>query len=224
MDEALDSMARLGNVLMRSQTSTSSSTPSPSPPPEPSQTEVFTSVTTVTGQVRTVLVTPTADATLGQSSTQNGSGVSGGTIAGIVVGVVAGIALIATAIFFCVRRRRKQEPSPEGSFTAERMNGSSNTSNNIPSRQVSQLSSAGLLGKAPRIQTNFFPSDPDPRSATTNSSNNADRRSVGTDQRLNPWALYSQDDRNSSVSLQDNQDYSRQLRVSSEVDRESRSS
>lgn len=180
-------------------------------------------MTTVTGQIRTVLVTPTADATLDQSST-GGSGSNAGMIAGIVVGVVLGIALIAAAIVLCVRRRRRRDTSPEGSFTAERMNGNSNVSNNVPSRQVSQLSSAGLLGKAPKIQTNFYPSDPDPRSATTNSSNNVDRRSVATDQRLNPWALYSQDDRNSSVSLQDNQDYSRQLRVSLEVDREPGSS
>lgn len=173
-------------------------------------------MTTVTGQVRTVLVTPTADATLGQSSTRGSSGVSAGKVAGIVVGVVLGLALlVGAAIWLWLRRRRDNNSnhSPEGSFTAERLGGSSNTSNGIPSRQVSQLSSAELLGKAPRIQTNFFPSDNDPRSAGTTSSNNVDRRSLTTDQRLNPWALYSQDDRMSSVSLQDNQDYSRQLRV-----------
>lgn len=169
----------------------------------------------MTGQVRTVVVTPTGDAVLGQSSSGGGSAVDVGKIAGIVVGIVVGLGLIAGgAIWYFRRRRKTRETSFEGSFTAERLGDSSNTSNNnVPSRQVSQLSSAALLGKAPRIQTNFYPSDNDPRSAGTTSSNNVDRRSLGTDQRLNPWAIYSQDDRLSSVSLQDNQDYSRQLRV-----------
>jgi hypothetical protein len=215
----------LDSATMLTFLQTSSSSPSPSPPappvtsssptPTPTDTEVYTSITTVTGQVRTVLVTPTADATLGQSSTSGGSGVSAGKVAGIVVGAVLGLGLlIGAAVWFWLRRRRSQrDSSPDGSFTAERMGNSGNTSNSIPSRQVSQLSSAGLLGKAPRIQTNFYPSDGDPRSAGTTSSNNIDRRSLGTDQRLNPWAIYTQDERMSSVSLQDNQDYSRQLRV-----------
>jgi hypothetical protein len=88
-------------------------------------------------------------------------------------------------------------------------------SKNLPSRQVSQMSSAGLLanGKAPRIQTTGFGASFNERSANTTSSA-GDRRSVLTDQRLNPLALYLHDDsRSSNVSLQDNQDYSRVLRV-----------
>ena len=172
-------------------------------------------MTTVTGQIRTVVVTPTADATLGQSSTSGSSGVSAGKVAGIVVGIVLGLGiLIGAIVWFCMRRRRKQrESSPEGSFTADRLGPSGNA---VPSRQVSQMSSAGLLGKGPRIQTNFDSNDNnDPRSAGTASSNNQDRRSLTTDQRLNPWALYAQEERLSNVSLQDNQDYSRQLRVCS---------
>ncbi len=160
-------------------------------------------------------MTPTADATLGQSSISGGSGVSAGKVAGIVVGIVLGLGiLIGAIIWFCMRRRRKQrDNSSEGSFTTDRLGPGDNT---VPSRQVSQMSSAGLLSKAPRIQTNFSSSDNnDPRSAGTTSSNNNDRRSLATDQRLNPWALYSQEERLSNVSLQDNQDYSRQLRVCS---------
>lgn len=53
-----------------------------------------------------------------------------------------------------------------------------------------------------------------PRSPDTVSSNGMDRRSLGTDQRLNPYAIYAHEEaRLSSVSLQDNQDYSRQLRI-----------
>jgi hypothetical protein len=54
-----------------------------------------------------------------------------------------------------------------------------------------------------------------PRSADGTTVSGSDRRSVGTDQRLNPYALYmSEQGRTSNVSLQDNHDYSRQLRVS----------
>lgn len=177
-------------------------------------------MTTVTGEVRTVVVTPsptaTSDANLGQPSA-GGGGSNVGKVVGIVLGVVLGvIAVIALAIWLWLRRRRQNNsdsPRPESTFMAR--TGDSASSNNVPSRQVSQMSSAGLLGnKAPRINTSGMPAGSDPRSADTTSSN-FDRRSVGTDQRLNPYALYIHDEgRVSDVSLQDNQDYSRQLRVS----------
>lgn len=73
------------------------------------------------------------------------------------------------------------------------------------------MSSAGLLaGKGPRIHG----MSNSPRSAEIASGFPNDRRSVGTDQRLNPYALFAHDEaRQSNISLQDNQDYSRQLRV-----------
>lgn len=181
-------------------------------------------VTTGAGPPSTVLVTqtpvPSEDA-LGQSATAGSKdGVSGGAIAGIVIGVVGGLAaIIGAAIWFFCRRRRNQERSRNNSFTAERIGGGSSTgptSNSVPSRQVSQMSQAGLLGpKAPRINTAGLAGGLgyDPRSADPTSS--VDRRSLGTDQRLNPWAIYKADDQASSVSLHDERDYSRQLRVSS---------
>jgi cell wall integrity and stress response component len=161
---------------------------------------------------------PSEDA-LGQAATSGSrGGVSGGAIAGIVIGVVGGLAAVVGALvwFFC-RHRRQAERSRESSFTAERIGAASTTqnSNSVPSRQVSQMSQAGLLGsKAPRINTAGLAGGLgyDPRSADTASSA-FDRRSVGTDQRLNPWAIYKQDDAKSSVSLHDDRDYSRQLRV-----------
>jgi cell wall integrity and stress response component len=156
---------------------------------------------------------------LGQSSDSDGSGVSGGTIAGIVVGVVGGVAILVGALvwFFCRRRRQTDQQSRTSSFIAERIGGSSsgNQSNSVPSRQVSQMSQAGLLGsKAPRIQTNGLGGGLGFDTRSPDTSSNVDRRSVGTDQRLNPWAIYKQDDQASSVSLHDDRDYSRQLRVS----------
>lgn len=173
---------------------------------------------TVTGKVKTVLVTPTSaipaatpDPTLGQGATRK-SGVSTGAVVGIVVGVVLGLGLlIGLAVFFWLRRRNRNQErglSPGGSYR-----GSPGRSNGpVPSRQVSQLSSSTLLGKASH-KNGLGPSNTT-RSVETASST-IDRRSLATDQRLNPHALYSHDEgMHSSVSLQDNHDYSRQLRVS----------
>jgi hypothetical protein len=127
--------------------------------------------------------------------------------------------LIGIALYLWFRRRHKklqEQRGPETAFVPR--TGDTSPSNNVPSRQVSQMSTAGLLGsKAPRINTSFGLLGNDLRSADTtiSSTSASDRRSVVTDQRLNPYALYmSEQGRISNVSLQDNQDYSRQLRVS----------
>ncbi|KAL2401075.1 hypothetical protein ABEF93_000844 [Exophiala dermatitidis] len=202
-----------------STSSTSSDTSTtPSPTSSPTPTEVYTSVTTVTGEVRTVVITPpsSTDATLGQSST-GGGGVSTGKVVGIVLGVALGIgALIGIGVWLWFRRRHQRmqmQAGPDATFIPR--TGETSPSNNIPSRQVSQLSSSGLLGnKTPRINTSGMPPGNDLRSADTTVSAPFDRRSLATDQRLNPYALYIHDEsRLSNVSLQDNQDYSRQLRV-----------
>ncbi|KIX97939.1 uncharacterized protein Z520_06017 [Fonsecaea multimorphosa CBS 102226] len=222
------SMSSVSSTIPTSTPSPSTTNPPPSSSPSPSSgsssptpTAVYTSVTTVTGEVRTVVVTPspaaTSDATLGQSSTAGGSGVSTGKVVGIVLGVALGIGgLIGTAVYFWFRRRHRklqQEGGPETAYVPR--TGDTSPSNNVPSRQVSQLSSSGLLGtKIPRINTSGVTLGNDLRSADTGSTG-FDRRSLGTDQRLNPYALYIHDEsRLSNVSLQDNQDYSRQLRVS----------
>ena len=174
---------------------------------------------TVTGQVKTVVVTPTStpeSSPLGQAST-GGGGVSTGKVVGIVLGVALGLGiLIGLAVWFWLRRKHQNQSrasSQNGTYAAE--DGDPNRT--APSRQVSQMSSSGLLGKAPRILTaGYGPSSSsnNPRSPDTVSSNGIDRRSLGTDQRLNPYAIYTHEEaRLSSVSLQDNQDYSRQLRI-----------
>jgi hypothetical protein len=202
-------------------TSSDPPTTSPTPTSSPTPSEVYTSVTTVTGEVRTILVTPTptasSDATLGQSATGGGSGVSAGKVVGIVLGSAVGVgAVIGAAVYVWFRRRQRRRQGtdgrPETSFIAR--TGDTSPSNNIPSRQVSQLSSSGLLGnKVPRINTAGMTNGSDPRSAEPGSAG-FDRRSLATDQRLNPYALYIHDEGHvSNVSLQDNQDYSRQLRV-----------
>lgn len=68
--------------------------------------------------------TPTATATeSGAAQTSSAAkdddddkGLSGGAIAGIVIGVLAGLALLAIALFLCIRRRRRRPRSPKGSI------------------------------------------------------------------------------------------------------------
>lgn len=189
----------------------------------PAPTQVYTSVISVTGKVSTIIVTPTpspsptSDSALGQAhASGGGGGLKAGQVAGIVVGVALGLGLlIGLAVFFWLRRRHRKNLdaiSEGGSYTSP-SGGSKN--GGVPSRQVSQLSSAGLLGKLPRMPTGGLAFGDEIRSAgqsTTNTDRNSTHMTV--DQRLNPWAIYSNEDsRASNVSLQDNQDYSRQLRV-----------
>lgn len=175
---------------------------------------------TVTGQATTVVITPTSastDSALGassDSSSHGGGGISGGTVAGIVVGVaiVMGL-LIGGAVFFWLRRRHRRNldaMSEGGSFVSP--SHASKSNGGIPSRQVSQMSSAGLLTKPGRMNTTGHSSNDDSRTLGMGSDRNSTHMTV--DQRLNPWAIYSNEvSRASNVSLQDNQDYSRQLRV-----------
>lgn len=129
-----------------------------------SPTDIYTSVTTVTGEVRTVVITPsptaTAEGTLGQSDAgDGGGGVNTGKVVGIVLGVVLGIsALIGLAVWLWFRRRRQSQEHASGTestFTAG--TGEKSPSNNIPSRQVSQLSSSGLLKQSPSTQYTRHP-------------------------------------------------------------------
>jgi cell wall integrity and stress response component len=176
---------------------------------------------TVTGIITTVVISGTPSATgepspLGQGAT-NKAGLSTGKVVGIVLGVALGLGImIGLAVWFWLRRKHQNQSrgsSRNGGFSGE----DADTSRTTPSRQVSQMSSSDLLGKGPRILTNGYALSNgfnNPRSPDTVSSNGIDRRSMGTDQRLNPYALYAHEEAHlSSVSLQDNQDYSRQLRV-----------
>jgi hypothetical protein len=207
------------STLVVSPSPTPSSSPSPTPAPSPSTaTEAITSVTTVTGQAKTIIIpapSGTADPTLGQGSVSS-NGISKATVVGIVVGVALGIGLlIGLIVWFCVKRRHVDSTVGSTPPFGTTLGSSNQSHSGIPSRQVSQMSSAGLLaGKGPRIQTTGHGISSGLRSAEIASWFPNDRRSLGTDQRLNPYALFAHDEaRQSNVSLQDNQDYSRQLRV-----------
>ena len=210
-------------VAAQTQPSTLDTSPSPTPTstqaPSPSTaTEAITSVTTVTGQAKTIIIpapSATADPTLGQGSVSS-NGINKGTVVGIVLGVALGIGLlIGLIVWFCVKRRHIDSTVGSTPPFGTTLGSSYPSHSGIPSRQVSQMSSAGLLaGKGPRIQATGHGMSNGPRSAEITLGFPNDRRSLGTDQRLNPYALFAHDEAcQSNISLQDNQDYSRQLRV-----------
>jgi cell wall integrity and stress response component len=143
------------------------------------------------GVVTTITVDSSSATSAADSntSTQDGdsdSGLSGGSIAGIVVGVLGGVALIVAAVIFFLAKRRQNDAS---NYTA-----------GIDGRQSkgSQMSYANLG---------------DNHSHTlSNGSSIPARLPTFTDNRLNTGAMLRRD---SDISLQDNEDYSRPvLRVS----------
>ncbi|KAJ5165406.1 Carbohydrate-binding WSC subgroup [Penicillium coprophilum] len=146
------------------------------------------------GEVRTITVagsSPTtgasADSASANASTANSSKLSGGSIAGIVVGVLGGLALIGALIFmifFYRKRARAVSPIPSQEMTDDRTSRGSSFMGGLFPRGNGE---AGAGGSIPA------------RSGTT-----------FTDGRMKTNAtLYPNGPRDSSVSLQDNEDYSR---------------
>ncbi|KAJ5317902.1 hypothetical protein N7508_002410 [Penicillium antarcticum] len=180
-----------------STSSTSSSSSSSTSSTSESKSGTTTSSASVTfetnsgGQVKTITVSDStstsgagagADSASADASAAGGSKLSGGSIAGVVIGVLGGLALIGALvfmIFFYRKRARSASPIP-----------SQDMADNRDSRGSSfgwpQGSDAAAGGAVPG------------RSATF------------TDRRMKPNAvLYPNGPRDSSVSLQDNEDYSR---------------
>jgi hypothetical protein len=166
--------------------------------------------TTITS---TASVTPSPDPALGQDSPQP-SGSNPGKTAGIAIAAAVGLAAVLGLAFWLYLRRRRLNESPPGTPDSDHAGGAKG----LPRRHASQMSQAGLIDKNPRIVTTGLPAGSNGNSAGTSLSQ-TNRYSAGTDLRLNPNALYTQPEaQHSSVSLQDNRDYSRQLQVSSDTD------
>lgn len=123
------------------------------------------------------------------ANTASGSKLSGGSIAGIVIGVIGGLALIGALIFlvfFYRRRARAASPVPSQDMADRTSQGSSFVRGVFPQGHAHDLS-----GSSARAHPQTF-----------------------TDNRLKS-DIYPNGRRDSSVSLQDNEDYSRPvLRVS----------
>lgn len=131
-----------------------------------------------------------------------------------MIGVVIGLGLLTGVIVFLwLRKRRRMHldtVSQSGKSTPAAI---STTSVGKPLRQISQISSAGLLAKEIEVGTGgssiCYDQYNDGSGLPTTKQNST---YMTTDQRLNPWAFYSRDkDLVSKLSLQDSQDYSRKL-------------
>jgi hypothetical protein len=200
-------------TLVATTLATSPTTPSPAPTQAPS---LVPSVITVTQNGTTITstasVTPSPDAVFGQaSSPPNGS--NAGKITGIAIGAAVGLAIIIGLAFWLYLRRRGRGQFLPGTPESD----VGDVDKGLPTRHASQMSQAGLIDKNPRVITTGLPTGSNPHSAGTGFSQNPNYRySAPTDLRLNPSLLYAQvTAQHSSVSLQDNRDYSRQLHVSS---------
>ena len=189
---------------------------------------------TVTGQVKTLTVTPTAPpasaTTIVASQDSSGGGFfsNPGKVAGTFVAVALIICALAGAAIWFFFHRRKRRPEDIQTIAST---GGGNTplrGGNTPQRRPSRLSQMGLLGGAaeaeksvPRLQTSGWgPGNSSEKSPADTLS--ADRRRSFpqiVDQRLEPTALWNPlHDNGSHVSVRsfrDDQDYSRRmLRVS----------
>ncbi len=179
---------------------------------------------TVTGQVKTLTITPTAPPaeTAPALKSKDGSFFSNsGKVAGVfVVVALAILALAGFLIWFCFRRRKHTDAIAVASVAG----------GDTPQRRPSRLSQMGLLGGSARRKTEK--SVPGIQTSGWGPGNNAEKSPTDTtpidqrssyprvvDQRLDPVALWNPlHDNGSHISirsLQDNQDYSRRmLRVS----------
>ncbi|KAI4121647.1 MAG: hypothetical protein LQ338_006254 [Usnochroma carphineum] len=184
---------------------------------------------TVTGQVKTITITPTAP----PSSTEVPKPPDGGfmshpgKVAGLFVGVGLIICLIAAALIWLFLRRKRD---------AEAETIASTVGGETPQRRQSKLSTMGLLGGTRRL--NNRKSVPTIQTSGWGPGNNSTEKSPSetpidyhrtsypriVDQRLEPTALWNPlQDNGSHVSVQsfrDDQDYSRRmLRVANPDDR-----
>ncbi|KAL8780711.1 MAG: hypothetical protein Q9213_006323 [Squamulea squamosa] len=208
-----------------SSVSSTTSSSSEVPPPQSTWTPTpVTSIMTVTGQVKTITITPTippSGAVAAQVSRDGGFMSHPGKVAGLFTGVALIICLIAAGlIWFFLRRRHDAEAETIASIAG----------GETPQRRQSKLSTMGLLGgtrrsnnrkSVPMIQTSGW----GPGNSTEKSPSDTpiDYRRTSypriVDQRLEPAALWNPlQDNGSHVSIQsfrDDQDYSRRmLRVS----------
>ncbi|KAJ5462835.1 ER membrane protein Wsc4 [Penicillium sp. IBT 31633x] len=179
-----------------SSSSSSSSTSSTSSDQKTTAPATISTQTNSGGQVKTITVAGStstgnadanADSAKANTSDAGSSKLSGGSIAGIVIGVIGGLALIGALIFlifFYRKRSRAVSPVPSQDMTENASRGSSFMGGLFPRGNGEGVAAAGAgVGNAGATFTD--------RRMKTNT------------------VLYPNGARDSSISLQDNEDYSR---------------
>merc|ERR1711977_450685 len=136
-----------------STTSSTSSTWTPTP---------VTSLETITGQVRTVTVTPTvppnAQATNELTpANKGGGGLGTGGAVGLTVGLVALVALIAAAVFFFLRKRRRDQEAADN--LSRRGSSAGFGAAAVPSRTMSENSRYVLGTDGRRVVETWEPGE-----------------------------------------------------------------
>ncbi|KAJ5176926.1 uncharacterized protein N7482_002803 [Penicillium canariense] len=163
---------------------------SPSTSSDSTTTGNIVKETTSAGQVKTITVaaaseTGGSNSASADSANKDSSKLSGGSIAGIVIGVIGGLALVGALIFmifFYRKRARSASPVP--------------STGDMTDNRTSQGSSF-MRGVFPQGNSQDLPG-----------SSSLGRKHTFTDNRLKT-DIYPNGPRDSSVSLQDNEDYSR---------------
>jgi cell wall integrity and stress response component len=168
----------------------------------------ITSVETVTGQVRTVTITPTSPPTAGDNSgafeQTTSHGLSIGQAVGLTIGLVALIVLIGVIIFFCIRKRRQ---SAAGDQFDDIVRGDSSFGP-FPKRTMSETSRYMLGTDGRQVVEGWEPE--------TEVAGSRRSRLIPVDPRLDPFApVYQRGDgsksRESVATIRDDHDYSRRV-------------
>jgi hypothetical protein len=166
-------------------------------------------IITVSGQVTTVTIEPSASATGAPAAPQPKKKAPVGAIAGGVIGGALFLAAIIGAVFILLRRRRRQQDIETNEFGVQRHTSTMSRSGLIRSEKTPQY--------PPNIVTNVNRHSRMMDSESPGSgSDRRHSRPFIFDQRLNPSAIMTMDNvsRSSFVSLDDSRDYGRTLNVS----------
>ncbi|KAA8570018.1 hypothetical protein EYC84_002356 [Monilinia fructicola] len=166
------------------------------------------SLETITGQVRTVTVTPTAPPSESNKSSvsKSSGGLSTGGAVGLTIGLVALVAIIAGIIFFCIRKRRQEKAEAYNAVNSRRES-LAGVGGPIPSRTMSENSRYVLGTDGRRVVETWEPEIHTPGSRKS--------QLMPVDPRLDPFAsVYQRGDNKSRESIntiRDDHDYSRRV-------------